>query len=47
MRQRRQELLNSNKKKWEWALQAHNTKEVSGGQVSRVIRGVWGDGYGD
>ncbi|KAM6221120.1 dynein regulatory complex protein 1 [Rhynchocyon petersi] len=24
----RQELLTSNKKKWEWALQAHNTKEL-------------------
>jgi len=33
----RQELLTTNKKKWERALQAHNAKEVKGGQV-----GGWG-----
>lgn len=44
----RQELLTSNKKKWERALQAHNAKEVrewpvgEAERVSVVIRRVWG-----
>lgn len=45
----RQELLTSNKKKWERALQAHNAKEVrewpvgEAERVSVVIRRVWSD----
>lgn len=47
----RQELLTSNKKKWERALQAHNAKEVrewpvgEAEGVSVVMHRVWGDSY--